>query len=102
MAMHITACPAPHWMPVKLGDVEGEPTCHWLYVERKRFIQPFFSDTIQSCRSLPENSAFHQPVSSLTLLPEWSKGIDSIRPDLFIFHISRCGSTLVSQLLSLD
>jgi hypothetical protein len=35
-------------------------------------------------------------------LPDWSKQIESVAPTAFIFHISRCGSTLVSQLLGLQ
>jgi hypothetical protein len=100
--MQIDACPSPHWIPVKLAEVHGEPVCHWLYVEDKRFTQPFFSDTIQACRSLPDNTGFRDHIASLSLLPEWSMDLDTTGPDLFIFHISRCGSTLASQLLSLD
>ncbi len=39
-------------------------------------------------------------VSDLGILPEWANKVTSIAPDVFIFHISRCGSTLVSQLFA--
>jgi hypothetical protein len=35
-------------------------------------------------------------------LPQWSKGIVQVPPSVFIFHVSRCGSTLASQLLAQD
>jgi hypothetical protein len=41
-------------------------------------------------------------VSSAAILPEWAKQIEAVSPTAFIFHISRCGSTLVSQLLGLQ
>jgi hypothetical protein len=37
----------------------------------------------------------------LQVLKEWSLQMDDMHPTAFIFHISRCGSTLVSQLFSL-
>jgi len=36
------------------------------------------------------------------VLKEWAKNLDYVKPTAFIFHISRCGSTLVSQLLGIN
>jgi hypothetical protein len=99
--MDITACPPIHWIPVKLAEVDGKPAVRWLYLDANRFTQPFFSDTIQACRSLSQNASFHKIASPLEPLPEWSTEFEAVSPDMFIFHISRCGSTLVSQILSL-
>ncbi|HEX6427468.1 MAG TPA: hypothetical protein VF008_07265, partial [Niastella sp.] len=41
-------------------------------------------------------------ISSIDILPHWSNEIESVQPSAFIFHVSRCGSTLASQLLALD
>jgi hypothetical protein len=99
--MNITACPPVHNVPVKLDEVDGMLALRWLYLDANRFTQPFFSDTIQACRSLPQNIGFHKDASLLKALPGWSKEFEAVGPDMFIFHISRCGSTLLSQLLSL-
>jgi hypothetical protein len=50
---------------------------------------------------LPQNIHIQKCVSGLPVLPEWAAGLDVVKPTAFIFHLSRCGSTLVSQLLSL-
>jgi hypothetical protein len=41
-------------------------------------------------------------MSSIDVLPEWATTTDNIEPTAFIFHVSRCGSTLLSQMLSLQ
>jgi len=35
-------------------------------------------------------------------MAEWSDDVNSLQPTAIIFHVSRCGSTLLSQLLALD
>jgi hypothetical protein len=35
-------------------------------------------------------------------MTEWSEDITALNPSAIIFHVSRCGSTLLSQLFSLD
>jgi hypothetical protein len=90
------------WIPYKLiyqGDI---PCCEWLYLDQQPFNDPFFEDTIFNCRTRPVNLRRVKMVSSLDILPEWSAAIDHVQPTAFIFHVSRCGSTLLSQLLSLD
>ncbi|WP_207511097.1 hypothetical protein [Longitalea luteola] len=89
-----------NWVPYKLSGDEAQPHCEWLYTGDAAFTDPFFDDTIVKCKQL--NYRRYKSVSSIDLLPEWSKQIASLPPSAFIFHVSRCGSTLATQLLSLD
>jgi hypothetical protein len=73
-----------------------------MYVGNKPFIEPFFNETILWCKSLKENRNLYKPTSTLEMLSHWSGAMDSIPPTAFIFHVSRCGSTLLSQLLALN
>ncbi|WP_315819684.1 hypothetical protein [Paraflavitalea speifideaquila] len=41
-------------------------------------------------------------MSSLDILPVWADAVDAAPPAAFIFHVSRCGSTLLAQLLGLN
>ncbi|MBK8608721.1 MAG: sulfotransferase family protein [Chitinophagaceae bacterium] len=93
--------PVDGWIPVKLNTEDGTNLCRWLYVGDKNFTEPFFDETISACRSLPENGHLKRSMSSTDLLPDWAKEIDSLEPTAFIFHISRCGSTLISQMLGM-
>ena len=34
------------------------------------------------------------------MVEEWARDLDAVVPNAFIFHISRCGSTLISQMLA--
>jgi hypothetical protein len=87
-----------NWIPHKLSFVEGQPRCEWLYTDDKEFIEPFFDETISLCRQ--NNVRSYRSVSSIEVLPHWSQGIERVPPSAFIFHVSRCGSTLASQLLA--
>ena len=90
------------WIPVKLYPEDDSLLCRWQYVGNKDFTEPFFDDTISACRSLPENGHLKRSMSSTDVLIDWVNEIDFIEPTAFIFHISRCGSTLISQLLGLQ
>lgn len=89
------------WLPYKLLHAEDGPLCKWLYVGDKKYSEPFFDETIQKCLGFPFNSSRYKGYSNIELLPEWSANVTSIPPTAIIFHVSRCGSTLLSQLLGL-
>ena len=91
-----------HWIPLKLFTEGNEILCQWLYVGDKQFTEPFFDETILHCRQLKKNVHVYKCVSSLDVLPAWAENLDAVAPTAFIFHVSRCGSTLLSQLLALN
>lgn len=88
------------WVPYKLLAEQEQTLCRWLYVGDKPFHEPFFDDTIARCRS---GMSFRpHSVSNISLLKDWASALPAIEPTAIIFHISRCGSTLVSQLLGIN
>ena len=87
-----------NWVPWKLSNT----LCEWLYTGNKKFTEPFFDDTISVCRNLDENRKPYKVVSDLQIMAEWAGDINALVPSAIIFHVSRCGSTLLSQLLGLD
>jgi len=90
------------WVPVKLHAEDKDLQCRWLYVGANNFTEPFFDDTIAALRVLPENGFLNKRMSSVDELVDRIKEVDTIQPTAFIFHISRCGSTLISQMLGLQ
>ena len=88
--------PLKNWIPYKFDN----QLCHWLNTFNEPFTAPFFDDTISRCKRMAKQHAPFTPVSEAEMLTEWASDLDSIEPTVFIFHISRCGSTLVSQLLA--
>ena len=87
-----------NWIPWKLSGT----LCNWLYLSNKKFTEPFFNDTISVCRNFSENNKPYKVTSDLGIMTEWSEDIDALNPSAVIFHVSRCGSTLLSQLLCSD
>ncbi|HEY0679565.1 MAG TPA: hypothetical protein VGD17_14875 [Chitinophagaceae bacterium] len=95
-----TQSPLTGWIPYKLFHENGYPLCRWLNVSDYQFTDPFFTDTIEKCKS---KFIYRQhSVSSVEVLPDWSGQLSYVPPTAFIFHISRCGSTLLAQLLGIN
>jgi gluconate kinase len=87
------------WVPARVYIKNSEPFVDWCYMGPERFTQPFFDDTIERRFQQPFNLLFRYqtPFRILERLYEDSPGIN---PTGFIFHMSRCGSTLVAQMLA--
>lgn len=94
--------PLLNWIPYKLIIENDQILCHWLYTSNHRFTDPFFEETTLKCLRHPYNSGAFKSMSSIESMIEWSELFPNRIPEAFIFHISRCGSTLLSQLISLD
>jgi hypothetical protein len=76
----------PGWLPARLTQHGGRPQLEWVWFGRDPLHEPFFSESVE--RRLR--------VSGLGAL-------DSVHAEMrlagFIFHVSRCGSTLVANAL---
>lgn len=91
-----------NWIPYKLSYQDNDWQVLWLDLQEKHIEEPFFDETIQLCRLRMKERSEYVPASSLDFLIEAAKDINSIAPGAFIFHVSRCGSTLLSQALATD
>jgi hypothetical protein len=71
----------------------------WGHLGQRRFTEPFFAQTIDQCVRHPADLLFrHQ--TPLEELDEIAASQATLRPTGFILHMSRCGSTLISQMLA--
>lgn len=88
-----------NWTPISLFWREGRPMLDWCYCGATRFTDPFFEQTITSILRDPFPALFrhHTPIELAGELSELDPGI---RPSGFIYHMSRCGSTLISRTLA--
>lgn len=87
------------WLPIRIYWGEGQPIVDWCQPAKARFIDPFFDQTIEDCMSDPFNLLFRQQ-TPIEALDQRSQVAPGINPTGFIFHMSRSGSTLISQLLA--
>jgi hypothetical protein len=89
--------PGEAWLPVEIGFDTGAAQVHWLYFGRKRLTQPFFTDSVRQVQRLPLNRLFRYRQNLDDFI---ARSGPLSAPDGFIFHMSRCGSTLVSQMIA--
>jgi hypothetical protein len=87
------------WFPARLAWQGTLATIEWCYMGKRRFSEPFFEQSLSAGRRHPFNRLFRIQTSIDTLAK-----LDHEQPGLpvggLIFHMSRCGSTLVAQLLA--
>lgn len=93
--------PIQHWYPARLRNDKHGLHCEWIELKDIPFADPFFDETLTRGRGKPINSGCFRPTSSIAVLAEWSNALPHVQPTAFVFHVSRCGSTLLSQLLGL-
>ncbi len=88
-----------HWIPMRVYWHQARPMVDWGYLGERRFTDPFFEQTIGRCVRHPADLLFrHQ--TPLEFLGELAERRPGLTPTGFIFHLSRCGSTLISQMLA--
>lgn len=90
------------WLPTQLVYEKDEWLAKWTYLDEKSFNDPFFSDSLAKCKVHPYNSTHSNNLSSLKDMIDESENIEFVAPTAFIFHVSRCGSTLLTQMLTTD
>lgn len=83
------------WLPVDALVSEGRPYIKWMDMRGVRLAEPFFHQTIERVRRERQGSA--ELVTDIDALLQFEKIAGGVRPTGFIFHASRCGSTLVSN-----
>lgn len=91
--------PSRGWLPTAVLPANGQWMIDWAHFGGARLNHSFFEDSLRSVRSLPINRVmkWRTPLGSLaeTMPPDEARA-----PDALIFHMSRCGSTLVSQMIA--
>lgn len=95
----MSAAPLAGWVPVGAGLQAGELVFELCALGPQRLLEPFFDDSLNRVMRLPLHGLLRRRLSVAE-----AQAALAIEPGLppagFIFHLSRCGSTLVSQLLA--
>ena len=87
------------WTPIRFYWQRSSAFMDWCYLGKSRFTDPFFDQTIERCLDNPFNLLFRRQTPMETL-GQWHKANPGLPPTGLIFHSSRCGSTLISQMLA--
>jgi hypothetical protein len=85
------------WTPIRLILQPPEPAVEWCDLRGIRFTEPFFDQTVlRWTQGADARATLRTSLRELAALD----GEASLDPAGFVFHLSRCGSTLVSRLLA--
>lgn len=81
------------WLPVDAVVVDGRPGLMWMEMSGVGLTEPFFQQTVERGRREGRAERF----TEFDVLLQLEKELDRVEPTGFIFHSSRCGSTLVAN-----
>ncbi len=87
------------WTPIRVTWDGTGGRVDWCHTEGIAFTEPFFTQTVDRCLRHPFRLLFRDQ----TGLEELCHAVDEspgLPPAGFVFHMSRCGSTLVTQMLA--
>jgi hypothetical protein len=87
------------WTPCSVRLDGGRPVIRWCFTEGIEFTDPFFEQTVDRCLRDYFRLLFWRE-TGIAELAEFASTSPGLTPNGFIFHVSRCGSTLVSQMLA--
>ncbi|HLP02942.1 MAG TPA: hypothetical protein VK163_13015 [Opitutaceae bacterium] len=87
------------WVPFHVVRGAPEFAVLWTWLGAERFRDPFFDQTVSSAFNHPLPLLL-QRATSLEQLVELAERAPDRPPSAFIFHVSRCGSTLVAQMFA--
>jgi len=95
----VSGPPLRGWVPFRLYWQAEEPGVEWMYLGERRFDDPFFEETIYREAQTPFNTLFRFR-TPLEALAGWRSESPGLQPAGFLFHLSRCGSTLITRMLA--
>ena len=87
------------WIPIRVFWRDARAWVDWCHFGRARLREPFFRDSVTDALRRPFNQAFRRE-TPIEALAQWRAASPGIEPTAFLYHASRCGSTLVSQMLA--
>ena len=98
--MDLTSSPdLAGWTPIRVAWRDGRPIVDWCHTEGVAFTDPFFAETVECCLRHPFRLLFrHQTTMEET--GRFVAGHPGLPLAGIVLHMSRCGSTLVSQMLA--
>ena len=96
-ARDVASPPGPGWLPARVRRSGGELAVDWAHFGARRLTEPFYEDSVAAARSDGARPLVSTPLAELA---RWTDRPASLEPTGLIFHMSRCGSTLASQMLA--
>jgi hypothetical protein len=83
------------WLPVDAVVIDGRPGLWWMEMADVRLAEPFFQQTVE--RAKTDSTRRGELFTEFDVLLQLEKTLETVPPTGFIFHSSRCGSTLIAN-----
>jgi len=90
--------PSAQWLPASVGLHDQPAWVDWIHFADRPLDLPFYENSLSVVRGRPFNRLFRYRMPLDTFVAD--APADTPEPDGFVFHLSRCGSTLVAQMLA--
>jgi len=88
------------WFPINFVFTPTTVSVEWMDFGSMEICDPFFYQTIQRLRRLEPPAG--EETTSLSTLLGIAEGLPAVQPAGVIFHVSRCGSTLLANVLRIN
>ncbi|OIO61217.1 MAG: hypothetical protein AUJ55_00995 [Proteobacteria bacterium CG1_02_64_396] len=89
----------PGWYPRRIVWEGAQGWVEWCFVGDTPLTDPFYEQTLNRCAAAPFNRLLRLR-SPLDTLPNLLPASTGCTPSGFVFHLSRCGSTWLTQMLA--
>ncbi len=83
------------WLPVEVKLHQNAPIIEWIDFGNVCLSEPFFHQTAQRVYRNQRHTNCEQ--SNFAFVSTLAESVETAQPCCFIFHISRCGSTLIAN-----
>jgi hypothetical protein len=95
-----SSLPPRDWLPTAVSAAPGTAiSVDWARFGAEPLREPFYEEALRRALRLPFNRALRYRTGLHELVAQ-AGTMESVAPAGFIFHMSRCGSTLVAQMLA--
>lgn len=97
--MPSATCDFQGWLPIRAWPEQGQWWIDWCWFGQQALTEPFYRDSVQKALRKPFNQAMRR-ITPIAELLDWQRRSPAPAPRALIHHASRCGSTLMAQLLA--
>lgn len=94
-----TTWPEGAWLPTRSVPASDGPAFDWAWFGEAPLSHPFYEDSVRRQAGRPLNLLLHTRTRHAALIAG-AEGADSLPIAGLILHMSRCGSTLLAQMLA--
>jgi Sulfotransferase family len=91
--------PGEGWLPSRSVQTNEGLAFDWAWFGGRGLDQPFYEDSVRQLGHLPLSQFLRARTGLANLVAGWREQSDPVTPAGLVFHMSRCGSTLVARML---